>query len=729
MRLHEAIAAFLLTQLDFTLFFYGLAFILLGTVAVSVARHPGQRAVWIWLALFGFVHGTCELLDLVAFMGWEHPAFRLTRVILTASSFLLLLEFGWRRAVPPGWPASFTLHILLVLVVGASGWIGGETALTAMSRYAIALPAGLVVAAMFFLQGRQTTGPDRRLAWLTALLFALFGIFSGLFVAEAPLGPANAIYESSFLATTGIPVQLIRGLLACGLAFCVWGLSARLTVAEIGSAVYTARLLRHGIASIVAVNLILVLGFMLTQFFGNIDRSEVEASTRADLDLLAHRFSGPASATSGIAKMLAESVALRALINGSDRQRAQRELDLGVAAANAAYGAVLDHSGQVVATSGRGAPDDTVQSSTLRPVQAALAGAPDAGLSWIGPNSGDKFIAAEPIRHPDGSIAGAVVIAKPVTAQTDYPGTYFLLSPEGVILQSNVPGAVMRPMWPLDEAARASAEQRFGPLTGSPLLKQEISKSGWTADVSYEQSFVMRAFLNDGPWSLILMIPSGQLHVSRMLGIMLTCLIGMVALILMFGREQNMRDHELRDQRSDLQELADALRSRASTDTLTRLHNREKFNEALAKQIVTSKLFSSAFALIIYDIDHFKQINDAHGHQAGDAVLVDISRLVTEAIGDHELLARWGGEEFVLLAPGRSANAAHILAEELRMKVEAMVFGQVGRITCSFGIAQYVANDTSDTLLARADAALYRAKANGRNRTEMGIEAEVRSVA
>ncbi len=129
--------------------------------------------------------------------------------------------------------------------------------------------------------------------------------------------------------------------------------------------------------------------------------------------------------------------------------------------------------------------------------------------------------------------------------------------------------------------------------------------------------------------------------------------------------------------------------------------------------------YNSPLALVIFDVDHFKQVNDVHGHQAGDAVLVGISRYVSGQVRTTDLLARWGGEEFVLLAPGSDGATARQAAEKLKALLSETSFGEVGKITCSFGVAEFSAGDTAETLIARADGALYRAKINGRNRVEL----------
>lgn len=114
------------------------------------------------------------------------------------------------------------------------------------------------------------------------------------------------------------------------------------------------------------------------------------------------------------------------------------------------------------------------------------------------------------------------------------------------------------------------------------------------------------------------------------------------------------------------------------------------------------------------------QINDIYGHPTGDDVLVRLSRIISKQIRSIDLLARWGGEESVILAPGLDGPAAHKAAERLKAVIEEAEFDAVAsRITCSFGVTELFEGDTAETMVARADNALYRAKKNGRNRVEL----------
>ena len=123
-------------------------------------------------------------------------------------------------------------------------------------------------------------------------------------------------------------------------------------------------------------------------------------------------------------------------------------------------------------------------------------------------------------------------------------------------------------------------------------------------------------------------------------------------------------------------------------------------------------------SLILFDIDHFKRINDCFGHLAGDAVLADLAEAVKPEIRATDLFARWGGEEFVLLLPGNGLEDALRLADKLRGKIEAHRFAEVGRVTCSFGVAQFAESESPAHFVQAADALMYRAKENGRNRVE-----------
>ena len=160
------------------------------------------------------------------------------------------------------------------------------------------------------------------------------------------------------------------------------------------------------------------------------------------------------------------------------------------------------------------------------------------------------------------------------------------------------------------------------------------------------------------------------------------------------------------------------LKQLATTDTLTGICNRRHFDEMLASEIDRAVRFSSPLSLILFDVDHFKRINDTFGHQAGDRVLIQLAVAVGGAIRTTDLFARWGGEEFIVLLPGSDLNAGRLLAEKLRMVLEKQQFADAGQVTCSFGVAEYAPGDNVEALMKKLDRCLYHAKASGRNRVE-----------
>ena len=155
---------------------------------------------------------------------------------------------------------------------------------------------------------------------------------------------------------------------------------------------------------------------------------------------------------------------------------------------------------------------------------------------------------------------------------------------------------------------------------------------------------------------------------------------------------------------------------RADTDALTGVLNRAGFNEVMVREVGRARRYQQALSVAILDIDHFKRVNDEFGHPAGDQVLVRTAKLLSSSVRDSDTVARWGGEEFAVIAPTTPEEGAARLAEKLRSFMEATHLGPKEPVTASFGVAQLRPDDTVETLLQRADAALYRAKQSGRNR-------------
>lgn len=157
----------------------------------------------------------------------------------------------------------------------------------------------------------------------------------------------------------------------------------------------------------------------------------------------------------------------------------------------------------------------------------------------------------------------------------------------------------------------------------------------------------------------------------------------------------------------------------ATTDSLTNMTNRREFSRILQHEIDRAKRYDTPLSLIMYDIDHFKKTNDTFGHDVGDEVLVAISRLVRENIRSVDVAARWGGEEFMVLMTQCDRSAAGIVAEKLRQAIAMHRFDAVGHITASFGVTVLTTQDDFGSLVKRVDAALYKAKSEGRNRVEI----------
>lgn len=185
--------------------------------------------------------------------------------------------------------------------------------------------------------------------------------------------------------------------------------------------------------------------------------------------------------------------------------------------------------------------------------------------------------------------------------------------------------------------------------------------------------------------------------------------------------EMQLRLRETHEEMTHLRDKLNDVKEQALIDGLTGIHNRRAFDTTLNDLILEARESGQPLSLLLIDIDHFKAVNDTHGHLVGDQVLRHVAKTLKNNFKGRDLIARYGGEEFAALLPQTALSSALALAEELRAGVDSGTLikrdtnQSIGRITVSIGAAMLRPDDNADRLIRRADQALYRAKQGGRN--------------
>ncbi len=170
-----------------------------------------------------------------------------------------------------------------------------------------------------------------------------------------------------------------------------------------------------------------------------------------------------------------------------------------------------------------------------------------------------------------------------------------------------------------------------------------------------------------------------------------------------------------------LQQRAEKFKKRANIDALTGVYGRSKFDELYHSEFSRSTRYLNPLTIIFIDIDHFKIINDTHGHDVGDEILKVFAKLISSNRREFDIFARWGGEEFILMLPQTNINDGYKLGEKIRKTIASYEFDKAASLTCSIGLSMLNKGDTKETLIKRADNALYKAKTTGRNKTIIEI--------
>jgi len=184
---------------------------------------------------------------------------------------------------------------------------------------------------------------------------------------------------------------------------------------------------------------------------------------------------------------------------------------------------------------------------------------------------------------------------------------------------------------------------------------------------------------------------------------------------------ESVADRETHDQllnlKRSINHAKEKLHSLANRDRLTRLYNRRYFDEELQKEMERARRYGYMLSLFMIDIDHFKLVNDEHGHLAGDKALASVAAIIRKHTRVNDLVARYGGEEIVVVIPEMKSDTSIMIAEKIRLMVEAETPKTAGMpLTVSIGIAFYIKDDKPEMLVGDADKALYEAKRRGRNR-------------
>lgn len=191
-----------------------------------------------------------------------------------------------------------------------------------------------------------------------------------------------------------------------------------------------------------------------------------------------------------------------------------------------------------------------------------------------------------------------------------------------------------------------------------------------------------------------------------------------ILFVVYWNRKLSIAKEKLELAQKAIKKKNEELKMLSITDKLTGVYNRTKIDNSIEKELSRTVRYNHSLSIILVDIDYFKAINDTHGHLVGDKVLVSFANILKENTRSTDIVGRWGGEEFLIVCPETDLDGATALARELKTKIETFDFEEAKKCTASFGLTANQSNDTLDTLILRADEALYKAKESGRNRVE-----------
>ena len=257
-------SAFLQAQMDYIIFAYGLAFVLLAAVCATMRHRKPQEMPWGWLGLFGLSHGLHEWLEMLVPVVGDNQLAAVARLLILAVSFSCLLEFGrvsqcFHDRCPGRW---IHLPFLGCALFGATAGVAG---LSASIRYALALP-GTVWATWALLRTARGKGAASFALRFGAVAMGVYGLFAGVLVPSAPFAPAATVNVEGFLVHTGIPVQLIRAVLATMISAALWTYSRRRWQQTVES--WAVGPVYHGLQILLALTTVLAIGWIVTDLVG-----------------------------------------------------------------------------------------------------------------------------------------------------------------------------------------------------------------------------------------------------------------------------------------------------------------------------------------------------------------------------------------------------------------------------------------------------------------------------
>jgi len=201
--------------------------------------------------------------------------------------------------------------------------------------------------------------------------------------------------------------------------------------------------------------------------------------------------------------------------------------------------------------------------------------------------------------------------------------------------------------------------------------------------------------------------------------------VAFVFFLIWWNRNLRRLNAQLESTHSELELKTQELELLSSTDTLTNTFNRIKLDRVFSREIERAERYGQPLSIFMIDIDYFKNVNDTYGHLTGDMVLTKFAKILKDNLRGNDILGRWGGEEFLVICPSIELEKAELVAEKLRQIIEQTDFSPVKRMTASFGLTKWIEKDTQESLISRADYAMYLSKNRGRNKVSVSADKSV----